>query len=47
MLFMSANLPWIGGMIAPPKIIIIKKAEPCEVCFPNPAIANAKCLATL
>ncbi len=30
-----------GGIIDPPKIIIIRKAEPWLVYFPNPAIANA------
>ena len=28
--------------MAPPKIIIIKKAEPWEVYFPKPAILNEK-----
>ena len=29
-------------MIAPPKIIIIKKADPCDVYLPNPAMLNVK-----
>ena len=33
----SANFPCIGGIIPPPKIIIIKNAEPCVVYFPSPA----------
>jgi len=38
----SASLPCIGGIIEPPKIIIIKNAEPCVVYFPSPAIDKAK-----
>lgn len=38
----SANLPCNGGMIAPPKIIITKNAEPCVWYFPNPPSANEK-----
>ncbi len=34
----SANFPCIGGIIPPPKIIITKNAEPCEVYFPSPFI---------
>lgn len=33
---MSINFPCIGGITPPPKIIIIKNAEPCGVCFPSP-----------
>ena len=36
MLKISANLPCKGGIIAPPKIIIIKNAEPWAVYFPRP-----------
>ena len=39
---MSASLPCNGGIIAPPKIIIIKNAEPWEVYLPKPAILNVK-----
>ena len=42
MLKISANFPWRGGIIAPPKIIIIKNAEPWEVYFPSPEILNVK-----
>ena len=38
----SANFPCTGGIIAPPKIIIIKNDEPCEVYFPIPLILNEK-----
>ena len=38
----SAILPCIGGIIAPPKIIIIKNADPCDVYFFNPEILNEK-----
>src|ERR1700741_1444116 len=38
----SESLPWIGGMIPPPKIIMIKNAAPCLVYFPNPAIDKLK-----
>ena len=33
----SDNLPCIGGIIAPPKIIITKKPEPCAWYLPKPA----------
>ncbi len=36
------NLPCNGGMMAPPNIIIIKKAEPWMYIFLRPAIASAK-----
>ena len=36
MLKISANFPWSGGIIAPPKIIIIKNADPWAVYFPSP-----------
>ena len=39
---MSANFPCNGGIIAPPKTIITKNEEPCEVYFPSPCILNAK-----
>ena len=39
---MSANLPCNGGIIAPPRIIIIKKEDPCEVYLPNPLILKSK-----
>ena len=42
MLKISANFPCNGGIIAPPKIIIIKKADPCEVYFPNPEMLKVK-----
>ena len=39
---MSAIFPWRGGIIAPPKIIIIKNDEPCDVYFPRPFILKSK-----
>ena len=39
---MSASFPCIGGIIAPPRIIITKNAEPWEVNLPSPLILNAK-----
>ena len=42
MLNTSASFPCTGGIIAPPRIIIIKKADPCEVYFPRPAILKVK-----
>ena len=42
MMFISANFPWIRGIIAPPKIIIIKKDEPWEVYFFKSYILIAK-----
>ena len=38
----SAILPCNGGMIEPPRIIMIKNAEPWLVYFPNPVIDNEK-----
>ena len=42
MLKISANFPWSGGIIAPPNIIMIKNADPCDVYFPSPEILNVK-----
>src|ERR1700744_2109516 len=39
---LSANTPCIGGIIEPPKIIIINKDEPWPVYFPKPAMAKEK-----
>ena len=39
---MSAIFPCNGGIIAPPKIIITRKEEPCEVYFPKPVILSEK-----
>ena len=39
---LSASIPCNGGIKAPPKIAITKSDEPWLVCFPSPAIANAK-----
>ena len=39
---MSASLPWSGGIIAPPNIIITKKEDPWEVYFPRPVILSEK-----
>ena len=38
----SAILPCIGGIIAPPKIIIIRNDDPWEVYFFKPVILNEK-----
>ncbi len=42
MLKISANLPCKGGIIAPPKIIITKKAEPWAVYLPRPVRLKVK-----
>merc|ERR1712078_817646 len=34
----SASFPCNGGIIAPPRIIITKKEEPCDVYFPKPVM---------
>ena len=39
---MSAILPWIGGIIAPPNIIIIKNEDPWDVYSFRPAMLNEK-----
>ena len=39
---MSLNFPCNGGIIAPPKIIIIKNAEPCAWYFPKPPNESEK-----
>lgn len=36
----SANLPWSGGIIAPPKIIIIRNVDPWEVYLPRPVMLS-------
>ena len=38
----SASLPCIGGIIPPPKIIMIKNADPCAVYLPSPIIDKEK-----
>ena len=40
----SANFPCIGGIIAPPRIIITRNEEPCEVYFPRFFILSEKIL---
>ncbi len=39
---MSAILPWIGGIIAPPKIIITRKPDPWVWYLPRPAKESEK-----
>ena len=39
---MSESFPCNGGMIAPPKIIITKNADPCDWYLPNPANESEK-----
>ena len=38
----SAIMPWTGGMIAPPNIIIIKNEDPWDVYSFRPAMLNEK-----
>jgi len=39
---MSQIAPCIGGMIAPPRIIMMRNADPWLVYLPSPAIAREK-----
>ena len=39
---LSPNEPWNGGIMAPPNIIMIKKADPWLVYFPSPATPSEK-----
>ena len=38
----SDILPWSGGIIAPPRIIMIRNAEPCVWNLPSPASEREK-----
>src|SRR6266702_83181 len=38
----SATNPWMGGMIDPPNIIMIRKVDPWAVYLPRPVIDRVK-----